>query len=252
MKNFLLNLDFIYDLQNSAWFKVKYFSEKVFQKITRSLGGGKHYFFSEDYILKTKDFSWNIRAHSDFDEVIKSTYERDMIPYFACSGVFVDVGTHIGKWSLLVSKTASEVYSFEPNPDIYKYLVANIKLNDVKNVKALNIGLSSSSGKLRFFADTPEHSGSSKITEDGDREIEVVPLDRFDLPEVELIKIDVEGHELDVLKGAERTLKNTKRVICEIWEDSPRRQQTLDFMEKLGFQNKQIDPNNFFFVRSDN
>jgi FkbM family methyltransferase len=190
MENLLLNLEFVYGLKNSAWFKLKYLTEKALRKITLRLGRPTHYLFDQDYILKASDFSWKIKAHSDFDDIVRPIYERDMIPYFLCTGVFVDVGACIGKWSLLVSKTASHVYAFDPDPGVYGYLVENIKLNHISNITTFNKGLSSSNGTAKFFIEGSEHSGVSKITEDGEAEIETMTLDSLDIPEIELMKID--------------------------------------------------------------
>ena len=112
METTLLNLKFLYGLENSIWFKLKYVAEKILRKITVFLGLKNQYLFNQDYILKTKDLSWLIKAHSDFDDIVRPSYEHEMTPYFVCTGVFVDIGACIGKWSLLVSKTASQVYAF--------------------------------------------------------------------------------------------------------------------------------------------
>jgi FkbM family methyltransferase len=249
MKNLFLNLEFVYDLKNNLFFKMKYCMEKIVRKVTIFLRIGNIYFFKKDYVIKTKEFQWNIKARSDFDSLAKPNYEPELMPYFQCSGIFVDIGAHIGRWSLLVSKTASHVYSFEANPETYKYLLMNIASNHIDNITAFNEGVSSASGKMRFFAESPEHSGSSKIAQDGGLEISTITLDSLKLPAVDLMKIDVEGHELEVLKGAEETLGRTNRVICEIWHDHPRRQEALDFMEQLHFQREVIDKDNFFFTK---
>ncbi len=204
MKNLRLNMEFVFGLKNNIWFKLKYLAEKTLRKITLSLGLKTHYFLNQDYVLETNDFSWKIKAHSDFDDIVRPTYERDLVPYFACTGVFVDVGACIGKWSLLVSRTASQVYAFDPDPDVYEYLTENIKLNNVSNIKTFNKGLSSSIGTAKFFIEKADHSGVSKITEDGDVEIQTMTLDSLQIPRVQLIKIDVEGYEVRGPEGRHR------------------------------------------------
>ena len=74
MKNLRLNMEFVFGLKNNIWFKLKYLAEKTLRKITLSLGLNTHYFLNQDYVLETNDFSWKIKAHSDFDDIVRPTY----------------------------------------------------------------------------------------------------------------------------------------------------------------------------------
>ena len=116
------------------------------------------------------------------------------------------------------------VFSFEPNPQNYKELLKNLKVNSFTNIQTFKLAVGSSEYKDQFVFDSTHKSRGSlnkKIQTDlmvsntvEEIDIEVVSLDYFisreklDLPE--FIKIDVEGFEYDVLNGMKNILKNIK------------------------------------------
>jgi FkbM family methyltransferase len=121
----------------------------------------------------------------------------------------VDIGAWWGPWTYWLSRRAALVWSFEPNPELAWFLTRVV----ASNVHVENIALSNRSGSGTLFA--PEGVGrdalatlSAAHSESGAARVEV-PLRRLDeyrLEGVRFMKIDVEGHELEVLKGAEETL----------------------------------------------
>lgn len=124
--------------------------------------------------------------------------------------LFVDVGANIGSYTILASaEIGARTIAMEPVPETYKNLLRNISLNNIdRKVKALNIGVGSSKGVLRFSNsfDTGNHVVA-------DESVEFVSVDVDSLDSVlanecpALLKIDVEGFETEVLKGAEHVLK---------------------------------------------
>jgi FkbM family methyltransferase len=142
------------------------------------------------------------------------------------SGVAIDIGANEGYWSLQLARYAKHVHAFEPNP----ICLAQLRRVLPNRVTLHAVALSDSSGtkKLRF---DPNNTGigtietGNPLTENvGIRQIETKDvtaacLDDFGLSDVVLIKIDVEGHEEAVLRGAAATLdRNRPTVICEIEE----------------------------------
>jgi FkbM family methyltransferase len=122
---------------------------------------------------------------------------------------FLDVGANIGSYTVLASCTGARVTAVEPIPATYAKLEDNVLINRlVHNVRTCNVGLSGKRDVLCFSAnlDTVNHVlpvGSDLPAV----EVEVLPMDELlgdDVPV--LIKIDVEGHELSVLQGGQRTL----------------------------------------------
>ena len=122
--------------------------------------------------------------------------------------LFVDIGANIGSFSILAGTTGARVISVEPIAATHARLTANIRVNGLSStVTAYQRGLSDRPGTLRFTAseDTINHVATA-----ADRgaivEVEVMTLDALLGDEAPtLLKIDVEGHELAVLRGAEKT-----------------------------------------------
>lgn len=163
------------------------------------------------------------------------TWERRYIELF-CSkikegDVVVDVGAYIGVFSLLASERVGDkgcVYAFEPVPRNFERLMRNLKVNQVKNVKAYNFGLSDKDETLSLSVprDIPAESslaGSwTELTKDIKLNKDIVkakliPFDQFykdeNLSRVNIVKIDVTGAELKVLKGMRNTLSNSNDAV---------------------------------------
>jgi len=242
-------------------FKIKYFSESLIKFPVLLLNKYLNlklplpYLFNKDYILKNKRGIWKIRHHSDFDYTINSYHELEIEQHFKFSqGIFLDIGAHIGKWSIFVAKSSPEivVYSFEPNPIVFKYLQENIKLNQLKNIIPINLGVSSKKEKLCFYMPETMTSTAKIVSCSTNKdviEIETTSIDEFihktkiNPLKITLIKIDVEGHEFEVLKGMKKLLKmlpNDIKIICEILEDK-NINLILKFMKKLGYIHKVLE-----------
>lgn len=136
--------------------------------------------------------------------------------------VFVDVGAHIGYYSLLAAKIAkkSRVYSFEPMTINYELLEKNIALNNYKNVKCFKIALSDSEGKVKLYCDknlsVRNSIVSTEIIEGNALEdVETMPLD-FLVENADIVKIDVEGGEVKVLKGMKKLIEINQDIIVII------------------------------------
>jgi len=120
---------------------------------------------------------------------------------------FIDAGANVGYFTVLASRLAKEVYAFEPAPAVFERLSRNVALNGLGNVRAFQLALSKERGKLRLFESkiSPGHDSTVKRFEH-DRSIlvDAVSLDEVVDPSVRevVMKVDVEGTEMDVLLGA--------------------------------------------------
>jgi FkbM family methyltransferase len=145
-------------------------------------------------------------------------------------GDFVDVGAHIGLYTLTAARAgARKVVAFEPNPSARAQLEENIRLNGVDNVivSARAVGAGRARAVLHVPA-TPDPSFSSlaagRFEEGAPVEVDVTTLDS-EVDELELaptvVKVDVEGRELEVVDGMERTLAIHRPVLLvEVSEES--------------------------------
>jgi len=153
--------------------------------------------------------------------------------------LMIDIGANVGTYTILASKAVgSRCLAFEPIPSTFKHLTDNININQAQDkVVSYNIGIGDINGKLFFTAnlDTTNHviecpNNSSETIEVETRKLDDVVKDL----EPTLIKIDVEGFEENVLKGASTTLRKDSllAVIIETFGES-----SLDgIMESYGFK----------------
>ena len=149
----------------------------------------------------------------------------------------IDVGTNIGETLLNFAKLNRDGLNigFEPVPYLYEIAKTNIALNRFENIQLVNKGLSSSEEILSFQEVGENNSGGTFLTREnnleGARSVEVVRLDDFvrqnEIEDISLIKIDVEGFEMEVLKGASDTLRRFKPTLfVEIDDEFLARQET--------------------------
>nr|WP_311732983.1 FkbM family methyltransferase [Sulfurisphaera ohwakuensis] len=129
--------------------------------------------------------------------------------------IFVDVGAYIGAYTLRAAKHGAKVYSFEPNPYSFNLLLLNVKDNGFEDrVILYNVALGDRDGEISLALNLDE----SHVSIEGYK-VKMRTLDSFNIRNVDLLKIDVEGFEKEVLLGSEVTLGNTRSVIIEVSKD---------------------------------
>lgn len=132
--------------------------------------------------------------------------------------VFLDIGTHIGRYSILLAKNFRRVVSFEPFPETFEILKRNIAANGLRNITPVNLALGERSGAARMET-VSENFGGNHLDKGGAVGVRMSTLDRecgrlgVRPEDVALVKIDVEGAEMRVLAGAKRFLKRTRATI---------------------------------------
>jgi FkbM family methyltransferase len=133
-------------------------------------------------------------------------------------GPIVDVGANIGLVSLLLARRFPDrdIHAFEPNPTTFETLEANIARNGAKKVSCHRYAVSDADGTVMFDND-PVARGTASISRDGGghaAEVPAITLDSFvakhGISAIGLLKIDVEGYETLVLRGAERVLNEIR------------------------------------------
>jgi FkbM family methyltransferase len=139
------------------------------------------------------------------------------------SGVVVDIGANIGNHTLyfLNELKARKVFAFEPLPECFYVLKKNVEINDAEDRTELHqVGLSDKKGNGVVKRIVVENMGGTSIKDNvGGGCIEVKTLDEYDIEDVRFMKIDVEGMELQVLRGARNTiLKNKPFMLIEIFD----------------------------------
>jgi FkbM family methyltransferase len=174
-------------------------------------------------------------------------YERQMLPFIKLESdnVFIDVGAHIGKYTIYAARKCKIVIAIEPDPINFRVLLSNIRLNNLQNVIALNIAAYDKEDKIRLYTAEGSLGASIKINRDlGYTEVDAKPLDTvlevLGVNKVDLVKIDVERSECEVLKGMKRILIEWHpRLIIEVWNENW--SSIKDFLCELGYGIKEIE-----------
>ena len=186
-------------------------------------------------------------------------YEKPQIDYLfsrlkaaGCS-CFIDIGSHWGYYSVMFASDpafqSADIYAFEPDKFNRYQMYANLFLNKLHDrITVFEYAISSQEGELKFHHFDENNRGRSCIAEDGEITVKTTRLDTIlKLNNKVLgIKIDVEGHELDVISGMTEALKNNK-CILQI-ESFPEYLVELEsVMEELGYKKmKSIHADHYF------
>jgi FkbM family methyltransferase len=170
------------------------------------------------------------RADTCWDQRDIEDYERGLIHSF-CDAleplsdvVLFDCGADIGTFSALVCSRTSRVtrvIAFEPNPDVAGFMKDNFAQLPIPT-NAITKAVSCFNGTGRLEVPAYDNSDHARFLVPGDGPLEVVTIDSFGVRSGDVaIKIDVEGGELDVLKGAAETIASARKCVITV-EASPR------------------------------
>lgn len=170
----------------------------------------------------------------------------------------LDIGANFGVFTKLFSELAGpsgEVIAFEPIPETFRTLSAGVELLKLQNVKTLNKAVSDHVGTA--LMEVPQYSETmgenlyeSHIVNSSDApntySVQTVTIDSLQLSKVDFIKIDVEGHELQVLRGGRETIQRLHPTLM-VEVTTP---DTVSFLcEQLGYGQPVIaSPSNQIFT----
>ncbi|MDT8069759.1 MAG: FkbM family methyltransferase [Terriglobia bacterium] len=169
--------------------------------------------------------------------------------YFKPGDLVIDVGANVGDYTRVFSENGAIVHALEPIPETFDYLVSNVSGSRLKNVIFYNIAASSENGMAKMTI--PKWHGGGKniyearLCEDGD-----IPVCKCRLDDVfsnlnpTFIKCDVEGHELEVIRGAVQLIERCHPK----WLIEVSGEETVQLMKQLGYSTKPATGSNVFFV----
>lgn len=160
-------------------------------------------------------------------------YEKENIEFLLSlltrlpAPVVLDIGANIGNHTLAFATRASQVYSFEPVPRIHALLAANVARNQLCQVQVHNLALSDCAGSATMHMVAQGNYGASSFDRRGVKSEPVTVakdtgdalLARLGVARIDLIKIDVEAHEVYVLRGLRQTLQRDLPVIVMEWNN---------------------------------
>ncbi len=144
------------------------------------------------------------------------------------SPTVLDIGANIGNHALAFATCAAQVHAFEPIPAIYRLLAANVQDNSLHNVQTHALALSDQGGNATIYMVKQGNFGASSFDQrrEGVEPVQVTKMsgDEFvnknAISRIDFIKIDVEAHEVYVLKGLMQTLQRDLPWLTMEWNDT--------------------------------
>lgn len=163
--------------------------------------------------------------------------------------VFIDIGANVGYFSVIASRIVGEngkVYSLEAIPRLCGLLSESAAINDIKNINILNYAAYSENKTISF--NRMKNSAFSHISKDNSSdstiEVNAITLDSLidKVKKVDVVKIDVEGTEMNVLMGGEKLIRRYKpKIVMEVVDWSLQRfnyssKDVLSFLRGIGYK----------------
>ncbi len=198
----------------------------------------------ENNIVKLYNYKFFTRARTLDFLFFSRFYEPETTKFIIqnTGNIFLDVGAHTGRFSILASKNFNKIYAIEPFPENFSVLKKNLHINHIKNVYPINLAISDRNREV-FLSELNMNTGAVRVAKKGKIKVKAITLDnlikknKIPLNTIHLIKIDVEGHELNVVKGAKKILKESNPVLI-IESTKPNVEKLEKFLSKFGFQKK--------------
>jgi len=193
--------------------------------------GLRRSFTKNALVINRGKYKFNFYGGGDMGEILYHAFwdkmfleELNTIKDFVKKGdTVIDVGGNLGFFVLILNElvgNSGKIYSFEPSKNLNQKLASSIKINNLQNVTLVNLALGESEGTTTLHFN-PKQSGLSSIVSEIDsnslsEEINITTLDKFSANlsgRVSFIKIDTEGYEPQVLRGAKELIKRDRPTI---------------------------------------
>lgn len=188
-----------------------------------------------------KGMKWIASSGANF---IRGTYEEfkteGLLKVVRRGDVSYDIGGHVGYYAIVESVLAGdqgEVYVFEPRPLNIAYIKRHIEINGISNVHLVEAAVSDRKGEARF--ETRTGTGTGHMSDTGNLSVSTVIIDELvesgSYPPPNFIKIDVEGAEASVLKGARRTIEKWRPNLLVATHGEDEHRFVIEFLETFRY-----------------
>jgi FkbM family methyltransferase len=196
-----------------------------------------------------KGRKWIVTSGGKFVHGDQETYKTDAFTKnFSAGDVFFDIGAHFGYYSAIVAMInngSGKIFAFEPRPMNAKFFRKHMKINDFKNVTLIEAAVGESDKDVRF--DTGHGSATGRVSAEGDLRVKQVSIDRMvedgSLPVPGFIKIDVEGGEIEVLKGSKEVISKYRPKMIIATHNPECYQFVTDFLNRNMYHFEVLNPN---------
>jgi FkbM family methyltransferase len=165
-------------------------------------------------------FRWRIDGDSLFGDRLALGHEglldQKVLSLLPDGGVFLDVGAHVGHYTVRASAKASKVIAVEANPETVERLQENLSLNGVTNTQVHSFAAWDEHAFLELSSPHGvQRDGSTRTLPSEDGQIPAMPLDDVlcTEPRIDLVKLDVEGADLHALRGLHETILRCRPVL---------------------------------------
>jgi len=206
------------------------------------------------------NFRFLSRKNSVDYNILRPTFEPKTTQFMMKQQgkVFVDVGANIGRYTILLSDNFEKIIAFEPLKTNFNQLLANIELNEIANIEAIDRGLYNKKCTIAINYSDNDLVGASMISDFQDKHfkkqefIQTIMFDSLNIDHIDLLKVDVEGVEFEFLEGAKNTLKITNPIVVIESLDYNR---LVRVMSELGYKEVQdvidLKSHNFLFIKKE-
>lgn len=207
-------------------------------KFTQTRYCQKFFFYANDEMIGQSLLRYGEYSQAELI-LLLSMMTKDAVVY--------DVGANIGYHTTAFASVAKHVYAFEPHPRNYAMLKINTA--SLTNVTAMNCAVSQTQGHVYVTDFDPEQSGNfgavCVTAEETAISVPCMTLDQAGLDPPDLIKIDVEGHELDVLQGCQEIIAQRCPVIYYEAHESKHLKEIYEMLQPLGYRFYWAQVNNY-------
>lgn len=216
---------------------------------------------TKNLTIETPSIEETISKYLIFDGIYDNDTYHILLRFLKKNSVFLDIGANVGLFSLLAARNIcpeGAVYSVEAAPSIYGFLKRNKEANPVSNITIYHNAAHKTSGEeVRFFEAPESKFGMGSLyNRPGSRQVTVKTLAVDDLilnegiKKVDLIKIDIEGYEVNAFRGAEKLLSrpDAPPIIFEFndWGETPEKigappGEAQRYLRSLGYHTQAVE-----------
>lgn len=204
---------------------------------------------------------WVGKSFSEYGEFSES--EVQLFKKTIVNGdVVLDIGANIGAHTITFSRLAGEkgsVLGFEPERNNFYTLAGNVAINNLRNTKVYQMAVADETGEIsipEIDMQKTTNFGAIELSKSSAYEmsykVPMTTIDQLNLNKINFIKIDVEGMETEVIKGAEKTIKQFRPLIYAENDRQEKSEGLISLLKSLGYKIYQhaapmFNPANFFF-----